>query len=78
MLNVYDVQSEQRIGQITDAQLRFLQAQLEEEDAEDQDYFINVATLDMFAKRGADADLLAMLRDALGQRESMDIRWERV
>ena len=54
-----------------------LPTQLEEESLEDTDYYINPATLDMFEERGADAGLLTMLRNALGDREDMDIRWSR-
>ena len=51
--------------------------QLEEEYEEDQDYYINRPTLEMFAERGADPELIAFLKQALGDREDMEIVWSR-
>jgi hypothetical protein len=73
MITIYDSQSGSQIGLLTEAQFQFLTDHLEEESAEDQDYYINVATIDA---QGADPELIAMLRRALGTREEMDIRWE--
>ena len=75
MIKIIDVQSNVEIGEITQPQLDFLIGQLEEESATDQDYYINVDTLDYFTKQGADAALVAQLRAALGDRTDMDIRW---
>lgn len=77
MIKLYDSVSGAIIGVITEAQLAFLRQDLEEESAEDQDYYINQATVDWFESQNADAVLVAMLRRALGDREDMDIRWER-
>lgn len=77
MTRLYDKESEDLIGTITAQDLQFLIDQLEEEDSEDQDYYIDGTTLDWFAEHGAGADLLALLRGALGDRQGMDIRWEK-
>jgi processive 1,2-diacylglycerol beta-glucosyltransferase len=77
MTRLYDKESEDLIGTITAQDLQFLIDQLEEEDSEDQDYYIDGATLDWFAEHGASVDLLALLRGALGDRQGMDIRWEK-
>lgn len=76
MYKLYDAGSGEVIGTLNDQQLRFLIDHLEEESAADRDYYINTVTLDMFAANGADTDLLSMLRDALGNRQDMDIRWD--
>jgi hypothetical protein len=47
--------------------------QLEEESADDTDYYIDHATLDLFEEAGAEADLLTLLRQALGTREGFEI-----
>lgn len=78
MYNVYEVASGAKIGEITQAQLDFLIARLEEESATDQDYYINTVTVDLFEQAGADPALVALLRSALGGREEMDIRWSAV
>ncbi len=76
MITLYDLKTGEPIGEITQAQLDFLTSQLEEESATDTDYYINEATLDYFAKQGADASLISLLRSALAGRADMDIRWE--
>jgi processive 1,2-diacylglycerol beta-glucosyltransferase len=50
---------------------------LEEEYTEDQDYYLNQATLDNFESEGIDPDLLEILKRALGDREEMEIVWSR-
>lgn len=77
MIKLYDADSKALIGTITEAQLQFLQRDLEEESTQDQDYYINQATVDWFETQGADPALIALLRQALAGREDMDIRWER-
>lgn len=77
MIKLYDAATNAELGTITEAQLQFMMDQLEEESADDQDYYINADTIDMFEQRGADPALVALLRRALGDRMEMDIRWER-
>ncbi len=64
------------IGTITDAHLKFLVEQLEEEHEEDDDYFVDKNTLELMADNGADPELLAMLEKAIGDDDSMNIAWE--
>ena len=77
MIEVRDKETGSVLGTITEAQLRFLIDQLEEEDEEDRDYYINRPTLDLFEERGADPELMKVLRRALGDREEMEIVWAR-
>ena len=65
------------LGTITDAQLQFLIDQLEEESTDDTDYYIDQATLELFEEVGAEADLLGLLRQALGRRAGIEIVWSR-
>ena len=82
MIKLCDKDTGVFLGTITEVQLQFLVDQLEEESTEDTDYYINQATLnqatlDLFEETGADADLLALLRQALGTREDIEIQWVR-
>lgn len=77
MIRIFDTSTDREIGTLTDAQLQFLLDQLEEESREDQDYYISRETLEMFEGAGANPALLELLRNALGDREDMDIRWSR-
>ena len=75
MIKLYDNETDEMIGTINLKQLGFLVAQLEEESTKDRDYYINQATLDVFEARGADADLMEVLRRGLGDRDEAEIRW---
>jgi len=77
MIRVYDNESGNHLGEITEAQLQFLIDVLEEESLEDRDYFLNGATIEMMEREGGDPELITMLRSALGGRDSVEIRWER-
>jgi len=76
MIQLFDARSGAHLGDVSEEHLAFMRTQLEEESVEDQDYYINGDTLDLFARRGADPALVALLRQALGTQEDMDIRWE--
>ena len=75
MIKLYNAGTNALLGEITDAQLAFLQEQFEEEWSGDQDYYLNSATLDMLKDAGADDALLTLLRGALGGADEGDIRW---
>lgn len=75
MVQLYDDGSGDLIGTITEGQLQFLIDQLEEEDSEDRNYYIDRTTLEWFDEHGVDPALEAMLREAMGTRNGMDIRW---
>ena len=73
-----EVDSGTVVGDLTQGQLAVLLDQLEEESSTDRDYYIDAATIDMIASAGADADLLAMLKRALGSREGVEIAWSKL
>ena len=77
MIEFYDKETLDLLGTLTPEQFQFMQDQLEEESLRDRDYYINQPTLDMFEQRGADPQLMALLRQALGNREDMEIVWRR-
>lgn len=75
MIKLYNKETDQEIGEITEEQLQFLMDNLEEESEEDFDYYINRTTLEYLEQNGADADLLAKLRAAMADREDIEIEW---
>ena len=77
MVRLVDTESGQAVGTISDEQLEYLQAQLEEESDEDRDYWFDAASLGILEEAGADPALVTVLRTALGDREEMELRWER-
>ena len=64
------------IGTINDKQMAFLVDQLEEENEDDTDYFIDRDTLELLSDNGADPELLALLEKGMGDDDGMDIAWE--
>ena len=77
MIDLYNASTNELIGNITDADLQVLVDRLEEESAEDQDYFIDRATIDFLADGRATDHLVGLLRRALGSSDGVDIRWQR-
>jgi hypothetical protein len=77
MIKVYNEDTDVLIGEITEEQLRFLVGELEEESLDDVDYYLTEATVDMLEADGADADLVSLLRRALGESGEVDIIYRR-
>ena len=77
MIDLYNSETNQLIGSISEDELEVLLQGLEEESSQDQDYYIESATIDLLADDGASEELLGLLRTALGASEGVDIRWER-
>ncbi len=77
MIQLRDKSSNQLLGTIDDAVLRFLVVELEEESPTDQDYYFDSDTIDMLEDDGAPATLVSLLRQVLGTQDGMEIRWER-
>jgi hypothetical protein len=64
------------IATITDAQQAFLISQLEGENTDDTDFFIDRDTLDLLSDNDADPELLAILEKGLAGDEDMSITFE--
>lgn len=77
MINLREKSTNKPLGSISEAQLQFLVDQLEEESLEDQDYSITPLLLDTFESEGADPGLLFLLRQALGEKEEIEIIWDK-
>jgi hypothetical protein len=78
MIKLLDHETGRLIGSITEAQLQYLVDQLEEEWDEDQEYYLSTDSLDMLAEGGMDTGLVEMLREAMGDRGEIEIRWARM
>ncbi len=77
-IQLFDNESGELIGAITQKQLDFLIDQLEEESLDDRDYHINRPTIDMLEEEHGETELVELLREALGNRDEMEIRWEEI
>lgn len=77
LYRIYNSESGDLLGEITETELSSLTNFLEEESAEDRDYYITGDTIDYLETNGADAALVALLRKAVGAQEGVEIRWSR-
>ena len=77
MIDLYKCATNKLIGSLTEADLKILVDGMEEESLEDQDYYIDAATIDLLADGKASDHLVKLLREALGGEEGVDIRWQR-
>jgi processive 1,2-diacylglycerol beta-glucosyltransferase len=76
-VHLRDARTGDSIGSLTEAQFERLAALLERESTDDDDYYVDNATLELLAREGVDEQVIAMLREALGRREGMDVQWRR-
>ncbi len=74
---IYNNESGELLGAINDTEMGSLTSLLEEESAEDRDYYITADTVDYLEANGADVALVALLRKAVGSAEGVEIRWSR-
>jgi len=77
VIDVYNSATDELLGSITEADLQVLVDALEEESSDDQDYYIDAATIDVIGDGRATEHLLNILRKGLGNAEGVDIRWTR-
>jgi hypothetical protein len=64
------------LGTIDEADMRLLMDQLVEESEADTDYYVDPATIDILERAGASAQLVSLLKRAVGDSEGVDIAWQ--
>jgi hypothetical protein len=77
VIKLFDKETGRKVGIISEAQWQFLVDQLEEESSDDQDYYIDAATIEMLQDAGADPALTDLLRSGLDGRDGYEVAWER-
>jgi hypothetical protein len=76
MLRIINAVSNEPIGEINEEQLEFLIEQLEEDNEDEDRYYIGPDTLEYLEENGADEELVALLHKAIGEEEGIEIRIE--
>lgn len=76
MPRLYSIESGELLGTVSEADIQKLVSTLEEEHSADNDYFIDSATVDILEEAGASSALIAMLRQAVGTSEGIEVRYE--
>ena len=77
MIKVFNKETNEFIGRISEEDLQFLNEQLEEESIHDTDYYLIRETIEQFEQQSASPKLMEVLRGGLRNGNSMEIRWER-
>jgi hypothetical protein len=75
VIRLRDKETGSEIGTITEEELQFLVDQLEEEYEEDRDYYLNAGMIDILEQKGADPELVSLIRNAIGDRDGVEIEW---
>ena len=76
MIKLYNKETDAYIGEINEAELKFLVKELTEETYDDQDYYLDQQTLHYLTREGADAHLLELFQKAFDEHGEVEIRWE--
>ncbi|HEY7270246.1 MAG TPA: galactosyldiacylglycerol synthase [Dehalococcoidia bacterium] len=74
-IKLYNDQTGEELGEVSDDDVQFLIDQLEEEDAADTSYYINQDTITMLRADGASQELLVLLEKAVAGSGDADVRW---
>ena len=77
MITLKNKDSGQQIGELSEEQLNFLVNELVEEHDEDKDYWLHKSQLETFKEKGADSSLISMLESAFGDKDDIEVIWER-
>ena len=75
MIHLTNADTGAELGTISEGELQFLIDTMEEESDDDQDYYVDLSTVDFLESRGADKKLLTLLTEAIGDGKSVNIRW---
>jgi processive 1,2-diacylglycerol beta-glucosyltransferase len=74
---IFDQRTGVLLGALSEEQFAFLAGHLEQESADDDDFYINEALIESLRHASADAELLVLLQQAIGPDGEGDIRWDR-
>jgi hypothetical protein len=77
MIKLFNKDTNELLGRISEEDLQFLKDQLEKESLDDHDYYITRETIETFAQFGASESLNAILEGAIRNQNAIEIRWER-
>jgi hypothetical protein len=77
MVRIYDKGRKKFLGVISEEELKFLADNLEEESINDDDYYINRATLEYLIENGMTPNLRKILEKAMKDRDSVEITWKK-
>ncbi|MEO6172290.1 MAG: hypothetical protein ABIP02_04160 [Arenimonas sp.] len=75
MTALYLKPGNQKLVELLDNDFLCMQNVMEEESSKDQDYFIDLSTVEMIMNAGATEGLVNALTKAIGDSEGIDVEW---
>ena len=78
MFKLYEKSTNKFLGEISDEEVQFLRDYMEEEDLSDVDYYINKTIFNLLKEKGMSKNLTKIIEQAMGDKDEIEIRYERV
>lgn len=75
MIKLVNKETRQELGFLSEEDFAILQQELEVENPEDTDYYINKDTVDFMVEQGIPQTIIDLLNKALNGAEEADIEW---
>jgi hypothetical protein len=77
VIKIYNKETNEFLGRISEGDMQFLAEHLEEESIHDTDYYITRETFEQFPQQGASPKLMELLQGGFRNGNAIEIRWER-
>lgn len=76
MTALYLKPGNEKLIDLDSSDLQYMQNVMEEESSKDQDYFIDLSTVEIIREAGASENLVNALTKAIGESEGIDVEWK--
>ena len=77
MFKLYDKETGKYLGRISDDEVQFLRDYMEEESMTDVDYYINKTIFNLLKEKGMSENLTKLIQQAMGNKDEIEIRYEK-
>jgi hypothetical protein len=75
MIQLINKETRQELGFLSEEDFAIMQRELEVENPEDTDYYINIDTVEFMEEQGIPQSVVDLLKKALNGMEEVDIEW---
>lgn len=75
MIQLMNKETRQELGFLSEEDFAIMQRELEVENPEDTDYYINIDTVEFLEEQGIPQSVVDLLKKALNGMEEVDIEW---
>ena len=78
MFKLYEKSTNKFLGEISDDEVQFLRDYMEEDSMTDVDYYINKTIFNLLKEKGMSENLTKLIQQAMGNKDEIEIRYEKV